>query len=81
MKGFFSQLFAEPGNGKPSSTRVLSALVCVLVMGVWAEVSVKKNELQPLSGEQVAMVIGAMGLKVWQRGREEKSQIPNTKSQ
>jgi hypothetical protein len=66
---FFAEIFAER-SGKVSNTRVITMFVCVCVIGTWALVSIEKLELQELSAEQVAMVLGAMGLKAWQRGKE-----------
>lgn len=74
-------MFSE-SSGKPSTSRMLSAFVCLIVMGCWAYVSIKRVELQPLSAEQVAMVLGAMGLKVFQRAREHRAvpTMPETKN-
>jgi hypothetical protein len=71
--GFIAQAFSE-GNGSPSSMRVLSAFVVVTLLGVWAAVSVRQNALQPLTAEQAAIVIGSLGLKAWQRGKEGSKQ-------
>lgn len=57
-------------SGEPSTMRVLTTIVVVAIMGAWLVVSIQKNELQPLSYEQVGVVLGALGLKAWQRGKE-----------
>lgn len=67
---FVAQMFCESGSGRPSSMRAMSALVCVTIVGVWAAVSVERRELQPLSPEQTMLVLGALGVKAWQRGKE-----------
>lgn len=67
---FLTAMFSEPGGGGPSSTRALTAIVVLVVIGVWASVSLRKMELQPMSGEMVAIVALSLGLKVWQRGKE-----------
>lgn len=66
---FLAQMFSEPG-GSPSSTRALTGLVCVCVVGTWTLVSVRKVELQKMDPELVMLVIGALGVKSWQRGKE-----------
>lgn len=57
-------------DGSPSTMRVLTALITLAVVGAWAYVSIVKKELQPLSAEQVSIVLGALGLKAYQRGKE-----------
>jgi len=69
---FLTAMFSEPG-GNPSSTRALAALVTVCVVGSWTAVSLRKNELQPMSTELVMLVGVALGAKVWQRGKEAGS--------
>jgi hypothetical protein len=66
---FLAAMFSEPG-GSPSSTRALTAVVCICVVGSWTFVSLTKRELQKMDPELVMLVIGAMGVKVWQRGKE-----------
>jgi len=36
----------------------------------FSTVSIHKWELQPLSVEQMGLILGALGIKAWQRGRE-----------
>jgi ribose/xylose/arabinose/galactoside ABC-type transport system permease subunit len=66
---FLAAMFSEAG-GAPSSTRALAAMVTVCVVGTWAAVSLRKNELQPMSAELVMLVGVALCAKVWQRGKE-----------
>jgi len=70
QKTFLTALVAE-GDGSPSTMRVATLLIVVVVMGVWAYTSVQAGTLQPLSTEQVSAVLGALGIKAWQRGKEE----------
>lgn len=49
-------------SGSVSSRRVQMLLCSVTVLTVWAYVSIKKVELQPLSEWQVALVLGAGAL-------------------
>ena len=66
---FLSQALSE-SNGNPSTMRLLTLFVVIAVVGTWAEVSIQCKALQPLSYEQVLLVLGAMGAKVLQKGKE-----------
>ncbi len=66
----------QDGDGKTSSMRVLSFWVAGAIIGVWAMVSIRLNVLQPISFEQVSLVVGVLGLKVYQKGREDGAQAP-----
>lgn len=66
---FLTQAVSE-SDGNPSTMRIATLLVVGCVMGVWVTLSIKAGTIQPLSPEQVAAVLGALGLKAWQRGRE-----------
>lgn len=66
-------------DGSPSTIRTLTAIVVLFVIGTWTIVSIRTNQLQPLTIEQVSIVLGAMGIKAWQRGKETSQPEP-TKS-
>jgi hypothetical protein len=66
---FFATMFSE-SSGRPSSMRFMSFLVLAVILGCWADVTIRKNEMQPLTFEQMGLVLGAMGIKVWQKGKE-----------
>jgi hypothetical protein len=70
QKTFLTALIAE-GDGNPSTMRVATLLIVAVVMGVWAYTSIKAGAPQPLSTEQVGAVLGALGIKAWQRAKEE----------
>lgn len=63
-------------DGSTSSIRVLTALCVGVVMLVWADISITKGEMQPFSYEQVAIVLGSLGIKAYQRGKEGKPPEP-----
>lgn len=63
----------QDGDGNASSTRVAMLLATLLVVCTWTTVSIKRNELQPLSAEHVAVVLGSTALKVMQTRNEVKS--------
>lgn len=57
-------------SGKASSMRAATLLVVATIMFTWSFISVRKLELQPLSETEVALVIGSLGVKAWQRSKE-----------
>jgi hypothetical protein len=75
QKSFLTALIAE-GDGSPSTMRAATLLIVGIVMGVWAWTSIKAGAPQPLSTEQVGAVLGALGIKAWQRGKEESPILP-----
>lgn len=58
-------------SGKASTMRVSSLATVAIVMGTWSYVSVGRMELQPISVEQLGLVVAALGAKAWQRGIED----------
>lgn len=60
-------------SGKTSANRSLTAVVVIAVVGVWATVSIRKNEIQPVSTEQTALVLGALGIQVAHKRHENNS--------
>lgn len=65
MGGLFS--FLAGPSGKTSSMRVMAFGVVSLVMLTWAWVSVRKEALQPMDPELMALVLGAMGIQTAQK--------------
>lgn len=66
-------MLSEDGSGQSVSTmRVCALLVVGCVMGAWAVVSIKAGALQAISPEQLGLVLGVLGLKAWQRGKENE---------
>lgn len=60
-------------NGKPSLTRAQSAAVALIVMLVWAAVSIRKWEIQPMP-ETLAILVGGHALvAAWRSTRETES--------
>lgn len=62
--------FLAGPSGKTSSMRVMSFGVVFLVMTTWAWVSIRKEALQPMDPEHMALVLGAMGIKAVQMKME-----------
>lgn len=53
--------------GHPSSMRVMTAAVVLLVLLPWAYVTVATRTLQPLGPDLALLVVGALGAKAWQK--------------
>jgi len=49
---------------------MLNLVIVVAVIGCWSAVTIHQWQLQPLSAEQMGLVLGALGIKAWQRGTE-----------
>ena len=56
--------FLRGPSGKTSSMRVMSFYVVFLVMTTWAWISIRKQELQPMSPELMGAVLVTMGIQV-----------------
>lgn len=83
FSGLLLQAFASH-NGKLSSTRVQSSAVTLIIMGVWAYLSIHKAELLPLPEYLAFLVIGGIGLTAYRSAKEpahphtqEKKESPN----
>ena len=61
-------------TGKSSSMRVIVFLVVCTQMLVWAKVSWTKNEIQPVSTEQIMLLLGPLGIQLTQKKIAEKSE-------
>lgn len=62
----FEKLLADV-HGQPSTMRLVTLVVVVGVVGVWAYCSVKSGEILPLPDELVTLLLGQTGLKAAQR--------------
>jgi hypothetical protein len=60
------------GDGQVSSTRLVMVFVSVVSTLVWAAACVLPQHVQLITPpwEVVGLIVGAMGAKAWQRGRE-----------
>lgn len=68
---FLIPLLSESGSAETVSTmRVCSLLVVLATLGTWTVVSIQQKAIQPFSAEMVALVTGTLGIKAWQRGKE-----------
>jgi len=66
----FIKMFLSENDGTPSSIRVVSTIVPLVVVGVWAYICVKQGQLVTPDWEDIAMLVGLPAAKVWQKGKE-----------
>jgi len=66
---FIARALAE-ADGNPSTMRIATALIVAVILAGWLYVTIKTAVLQPLSMEQVGLILGTLGIKGWQRGKE-----------
>lgn len=71
---FLVQAFSE-ANGNPSSMRLLTAAVVLVILSGWLSVTLNTHAMAPLDLNGPGGILClALGIKGWQRGREtEKS--------
>lgn len=70
---FLLQAFQEPG-GSPSSMRLMTFIVVAAIMAGWLDVTIRTHQMAPLPLDGAgAILLGALGIKAWQRGKEGKS--------
>jgi len=65
-----SSLFKEK-NGELSTMRILTAFVVFTTVGTWCALSIMQGKFLEMPVDQIALVLGALGFKAWQRGRED----------
>ncbi len=78
--GFLKMLLSED-NGNPSTMRVVVALVVLIMVGTWAYVSISNKALAPMSVEEVGLMLGAMGIKAFQKGKEANVDAKEARNQ
>lgn len=69
---FLARTLAE-SDGNPSTMRFATILIAGAIIAGWLYVTVKTSVLQPLAPEHVGLVLGTLGIKAWQRGKETTS--------
>jgi hypothetical protein len=67
---FFLSALSEP-SGNPSSMRLLTAVVVIAIMAGWLSVTIHDHVMAPLPWDgSGGILVAALGVKGWQRGRE-----------
>lgn len=57
-------------SGEPSTMRLATIIIVTCVMGTWMVTSIQNGIMVPLDKELVYLVLGTLGVKAWQRGKE-----------
>ena len=65
------KLLSDP-LGNLSSTRLGFLVVVGVFMGVWAYLSVKNNQMQTVDTDQLFVLLGSFGFKVYQKSLERE---------
>ena len=71
------QAFQED-NGNPSSMRLMVGFVVVTILGTWSFLSIKTGAFVVIPTEVAGILLGSLGIKAWQKGKEEPAQQSNT---
>lgn len=72
MKDMLMKIISED-NGNPSSMRVIVGAVIFLIVGTWSWHCISAGVLVGFDWEEIGMLLGLLGLKVYQKGKEEAS--------
>ena len=76
---FLINMLSEDGTAENVSTmRVATLLIVMLILVPRVITTVKTGATPALTTEEVGMVVGALGIKAWQRGKEGE---PSPKSE
>lgn len=70
MKALREMLSEE--NGQLSTMRVISSIIPLIIVGTWALVSIKNNQLISFDLNDVLALSVPLGAKAYQRGKEVK---------
>lgn len=65
--------FLSEDNGNRSSARLISFIITTVILFTWSYTCIKTKTFIPFDYSQVAILLGAFGLKVAQKSNEEKS--------
>ena len=76
MFNFLKMAFSAT-NGTPSSTRILTGLVILNVMGVWTYSCVNTSSFIPLGLDNIGLILSCLGAKVLQKKVEENCNAQN----
>ncbi len=60
----------KDARGQGSSVRVVTLVMVLVVLFVWAVISLRQNAMQHIDIESIMMILGALGATVTQKGIE-----------
>jgi hypothetical protein len=71
MNSMLKEMLSESGGGL-STMRIVISVVIFVIVGTWAQHCIRTETLVGFDYEEVAMVIGLLGVKAYQKGKEVK---------
>ena len=74
LKKFLVEAFSSDTK-IPSSTRILSAIVILDVLGVWSFMCVYKGVFLEIGYDNLFLIVSCLGLKIYNRKLEGKSNV------
>lgn len=77
MLNFVTRALSE-SEGNPSTMHLATLVIVMVTMAGWLTTTVKSGTLKPFTPEHVALVLGAMTVTVYQRGKEGTAEKPLT---
>lgn len=71
MLDALTKVFSE-GNGSLSSMRILVGFVIAVVTLTWSVTCIKQGVLIGFDWQEVGLITGLLGVKAYQKGKEEE---------
>jgi len=72
---WIQNLVSDP-SGDPSTMRVATLMIVAAVLAQWLYLTFHTGQAQPLDWQQVGLVVGALGAKAFQVGKENSTTPP-----
>jgi len=73
---FINKTFSED-NGNPSSMRLITFIIIVVVLFNWTYHNIQTGTISALSYQEILALLGPLGIKAYQKGSEVKPDNEN----